>query len=290
MTRIQTLSGNLQTADAPALAWRGWVPEAPRAALLFVHGLAEHSGRYQRTAGNFAERGFACYGFDLRGHGSSQGRRVHIKSFDDYLTDLHAALFLVRARHRALPCFLVGHSMGGLITIRAVLAKPGDVAGAVVSSPLLAPHPSAVPSRATRMAAGLLSKVAPGLLIPSGLDSSALSRDQAVVDAYVADPLVSSKVSARWFTATMGAAAQARAQAPALRTPMLLMQSGADRLVDPEATRRWAEAAPPQHLQFVWWDGFYHEMFNEPERQRVFDRVEEWLAEHILDGRSRLQA
>ena len=110
-------------------------------------------------------------------------RGIGVRSFDDYLADLHAALSLVRARHRALPCFLVGHSMGGLITIRAVLAKPGEVAGAVVSSPLLAPHPSAVPSRATRMAAGLLSKVAPGLLIPSGLDSSALSHDQAVVDA-----------------------------------------------------------------------------------------------------------
>ena len=79
MTRIQTLSGKLQTDEAPALAWRGWVPETPRAALLFVHGLAEHSGRYLRTAVHFAERGFACYGFDLRGHGSSQGRRVHIR-------------------------------------------------------------------------------------------------------------------------------------------------------------------------------------------------------------------
>ena len=176
--------------------------------------------------------------------------------------------------------------MGGLITIRFVLAKPDAVAGAVVSSPLLAPHPSAAPSAVTRAAATLLSKFAPGLLMPSGLDSNALSRDRAIVEAYVADPLVSSKVSARWFTATMAAAAEARAQAPALRTPMLLMQSGGDRLVDPEATRRWAEAAPPRFLRFIWWEGFYHEMFSEPGRERVFDRVAAWLIQKMAIAQS----
>lgn len=280
------MTGTLRTSDAQALAWRGRVPENPRGIVLFVHGLAEHSGRYQRTAEHFAGLGFACYGFDLRGHGASQGRRVHVDAFDDYVKDVDAALALVGGRHPALPCFLVGHSMGGLITIRFVLAKPGTIAGAVVSSPLLAPHPSAVPSAGTRLAAGLLSKVAPGLLIPSGLDSNALSRDRAIVDAYVTDPLVSSKVSARWFVATMAAAAEARAQAPALRTPMLLMQSGGDRLVDPEATRCWAEAAPPQFLQFIWWEGFYHEMFNEPERQRVFGSVEAWLLETMANAKA----
>lgn len=286
MVPIQMTTGTLRTSDVQALAWRAWVPNDPRGLLLFVHGLAEHSGRYQRTAEHFAGLGFACYGLDLRGHGASQGRRVHVAAFDDYLKDVDAALALVGARHPGLPCFLVGHSMGGLITIRFVLAKPDAVAGAVVSSPLLAPHPSAAPSAVTRAAATLLSKFAPGLLMPSGLDSNALSRDRAIVDAYVADPLVSSKVSARWFTATMAAAAEARAQAPALRTPMLLMQSGGDRLVDPEATRRWAEAAPPRFLRFIWWEGFYHEMFSEPGRERVFDRVAAWLIERMAIAQS----
>ena len=276
---IRMTTGSFRTSDAQSLAWRAWVPNDPRGILLFIHGLAEHSGRYQKTAEHFAALGFACYGLDLRGHGASQGRRVHVAAFDDYLKDVEAALVLVGARHPGVPCFLVGHSMGGLITIRFVLANPDAVAGAVVSSPLLAPHPSAAPSAVARTAAGLLSKFAPGLLIPSGLDSNALSRDRAIVDAYVADPLVSSKVSARWFTATMAAAAEVRAQAPALRTPMLLMQSGADRLVDPEATRRWAEAAPPQVLRFIWWEGFYHEMFNEPGREGVLGSVEAWLLE-----------
>jgi lysophospholipase len=171
--------------------------------------------------------------------------------------------------------------MGGLAALRFVLSRQGGVEGAVVSSPLLAPHPSAEPSQATRLAARLLSKIAPGLLLPSDLNAGALSRDPAVVDAYTADPLVSHKVSARWYVDTMATADEVRAQAPLLRVPVLLMQSGGDRLVDPAATRRWAQAAPPEQVQFVWWEDLYHEMFNEPERHLVYDRTERWLTERM---------
>ena len=281
MAEIRTDTGRLNLADGTELFWRSWVPADPRAASLFVHGLAEHSGRYEATARFFAGRGMACYAVDLRGHGQSQGRRVHVDSFDDYRADVDAALALVRERHPGLPLFPVGHSMGGLIVILYVLAKPQAVTGAVVSSPLLAAHPSAEPSSALKAVSRILSSVAPRLLIASNLDTAALSRDPAVVEAYVKDPLVTSKVSPRWFASLQTAMAQARLRAPSLAVPMLLMQSGADRLVDPEATRRWAQAAPPDQLEFVWWDGLFHEMFNEPEREQVLDRTARWIEDRL---------
>lgn len=281
MTAIQNPSGRLKTADGLDLFWRGWIPENPKAVLLFVHGLAEHSGRYVRTATHFAGRGVACYAPDLRGHGESQGLKVHVDRFDDYLDDVDAALSLIRERHAGLPIFLVGHSMGGLIAIRHVLLKPGAVRGAVVSSPLLGFHPEADASAVTKLIARLLSAIAPHTLVPSGLDPGTLCHDRSVVDAYVQDPLVSHKVSARWYASTSKAMAETRARAGSLQVPLLLMQSGGDRLVDPEATRRWARAAPEKLVRFVWWDGFFHEMFNEPEREQVLARVDAWLDEQL---------
>ena len=281
MSELRRETGTLATGEGFDLFWRSWVPQEPLASLLIVHGLAEHSGRYERTASHFAGRGLACYALDLRGHGESGGRRVHVDRFEDYLADVDAAGGLVRKNHPGLPFFALGHSMGGLIVILRALDHPDGLDGVVVSSPLLAPHPSAEPSAVTRLASGLLSKLAPRMLISSGLDTSALSHDTAVVEAYVNDPLVSSRVSARWFTSMMQATAKARGEAPGLKVPMLLMQSGDDRLVAPDATRIWAGAAPQDLVEFEWWDGFYHEMFNEPGRELVLARVDDWLGRRV---------
>lgn len=268
----------VRSPDGLDLFWRAWLPEgAPKGALLFVHGLGEHSGRYRNPADYFVPRGWACYGLDYRAHGRSPGRKVHINAFDDFLADVGAAHDLVLRRHAGSKTFLVGHSQGGLISILYALRRPQDLPGVVISSPALGIHPSSQPNAVLKAAAGVISKLAPGLLIPNGLDATKISHDKAVVDAYVNDPLVSTKVSARWFTEFLGAIDAAWADAGKLRVPMLLMQSGEDRLVDPEATRRWAARAPKDKVEFVWWEGLYHEMFNEPEKEKVFARVEAWL-------------
>jgi lysophospholipase len=204
-----------------------------------------------------------------------------VDRFDDYLDDVDAALFLVRERHPGLPVFLLGHSMGGLIAIRHLLVRPGAVKGAVVSSPLLGFHSAADASAVTKLGARALSILAPRTLVPSGLDPNKLCRDRSVVDAYVQDPLVSNKVSARWYASTLKVMAETYAGAGSLQVPMLLMQSGGDRLVDPEATRRWARAAPERLVRLVWWDGLFHEMFNEPEREQVLARADDWLGEQL---------
>ncbi len=274
-------SDRITTSDNVELFWQSWRPEQPVGVIVLIHGLADHSGRYAATAEHFAQHGWVIYACDLRGHGlSSDGHkpgRVHVDDFDDYARDVDAILGLAREHHPKLPRVILGHSMGGLISLRYAIANPDVLDGAVITSPTLGAHPDAQLSNLLVLAVRFLSKVSPRMLFPSDLDASAVSSDPEVVKAYIGDALVSDKVSARWYTSFTRAMADIQDDAAELRIPTLLMQSGADTLVDPETTRRWAAKVPATNMEFVVWDGLYHEMFNEPEKDKVRVRVEEWL-------------
>jgi len=278
--------GKTRAADEVELAWQAWTPpRQPRGLINIVHGLAEHGGRYRETAERLASRGWAVYAADLRGHGeSSDGRkrgRVHVDDFGDYFLDVEAISGLALADQGDLPLFLLGHSMGGLIAVSYALEKPGKLAGAIISSPVLGTHPDFQPPRALQLLVGVLSRMAPRLLVKSELDANAISRDPKVVRAYTTDPLVSNTVSTRWYSVMMQAMERAHERAGTLSLPMLLMQSGSDRLVDPAATARWAAAAPSGLVEFVQWDSLYHEMLNEPEKEQVLARVLTWLDRQV---------
>jgi alpha-beta hydrolase superfamily lysophospholipase len=270
--------GWIQSADGNRLFWRRHSPAGEaRAVLLIVHGLAEHTGRYLHVLDHFANAGFDCWAHDYRGHGQSPGPRVHVRHFDEFLTDLAAARELVGEGQPDLPLFLVGHSQGGLIVLREALANPQGLEGIVVSSPFLGLHPEAAPPAALHMVANIVSTFAPKLMFSKVSEPSVLSRDPKVSEAFIADPLVSTTVSARWFTSVLRAHADTLARASTLTVPALVMQSGDDLLADPAKTRSWASHAPAHLVEYVEWEGLYHEMFNEPEKEEVFARVEAWL-------------
>lgn len=294
---LEVEEGKLEV-HGETILWRQWSPAKPRGALLIIHGLAEHSGRYGFVVDHFTARGYACWSFDLRGHGLSTGLRVHVDRFDEYQQEVTAVYRLLRQHHgEDLPVYLVGHSMGGQIALRYILALSSETslalssdellgiaphkppAGAILSSPAIGGHPDLDPNPILGLVARLLSIVAPRTLFPTDLDASTISRDPAVVEAYRNDPLVGGKVSARWFTEIRRAMKNTLKRADDLGLPVLLMQSGDDRLVDAAASRRFADAAPAQHLEYVEWEGLFHEMFNEPEREEVFERMERWLGE-----------
>jgi len=280
---VLTGEGRVESADGLSLYWRSWLPEKPTAALLFVHGLAEHSGRYTYPVEYFAPQGYACYAFDYRGHGRSPGLKVHVNSFDEFLWDLDAAVALVVKEHPNLPLVGVGHSHGGLILLRYVTEKDSKLRGVVVSSPLLGIHASTRPPAIKKALAHVLSRLLPSVRLENNVDSTYISRDPDVVRAYATDPLVSRKVSVRWFTSFLDALSRVHRGAPSLRVPALVMASGDDHLVDVEATRRWVAAAPPERVTFVVWEGFYHEMFNEPENERVFRKMKTWMEALLAD-------
>lgn len=286
MTRLETRpEDGVVQVDQLAIRWQGWLPDGePRAVFLIVHGLAEHSGRYDEFVDYFLARGVACYALDLRGHGHSDGKRVHVDSFDDYRRDVEAVRRIAVERHPDLPFFLVGHSMGGVVVLRNLLLDPSGLDGAIVSSPSLAAHPGVHPPLPIRLLARLLVKIAPRQQVPSGLPARYVSRDPQVVESYEADPLVTKTASSGWYHSMLAAQREVRSRPGDLALPLLLMQSGDDRLVDPEATEAWAEDAPENLVTFRRWDGLYHEMFHEPEREQVFACVEEWLGGRLAEG------
>ena len=281
MVSIGPVDGSCVTRDGLSLRFRAWQPPKARAVLLVLHGLAEHSGRYLHVGARFAGAGYAVYALDHRGHGQSPGPRVHVGHFDEFLEDVDALRDVAQAQHPGRPLVLVGHSQGGLVTLSYALTHPAGLAAAIVSSPLLGVHPSTRASPGLVMLARVLSVLWPGVLLPNHVDASLLSHDPEVGRAYQEDPLVSHRVSPRWFTSAMLAMRRAHERSPQLALPLLLMVSGADRIVDPEASLRFAAQAPADKLDLVLWDGFYHEMFNEVERESVFTRMESWLEKHV---------
>ena len=269
----------VRAPGGPLLIGESWHPPTPpRAAILIVHGLGEHSGRYGATAAALGTAGFAVHAVDYRGHGRSEGRRVHVDDVDDYVADVRAALEEVRRRDPGVPVFLLGHSQGGLIALKLALDDPAAIDGLVITSPFLAVHPNSRPSAFVRALAGVMLRLAPRVPMPTSIDVRLLSRDTDVGEAYARDPLVSHAASAGWLRAIGNAQHDVRARAPRLRVPTLLMASGSDRLVDPEATRQFAREAAPDIVEFVWWDGFYHEMLNDLGREQVLARIVAWLA------------
>jgi lysophospholipase len=279
-------SGFVTSRDGLELAWRSWPADRPRGALVIVHGLAEHGMRYAETAGVLSDAGWSVYSVDLRSHGLSpdppRSERVHVDRFGDFVDDVEAMVALARERHPGQPVFLLGHSMGGLVSLTYLLARPEKVQGAIISSPALGTHPDFQPPAVLRALVGVISALMPRKTFPSELDTQAVCRDSAVVEAYENDPLVTDRVSARCYTELVKAMQAAHRDAGSLARPVLLMQSGDDRLVDPAAPARWAAATPPGLVDLVTWPGFYHEMLNDPDRGQVWQKILDWLGS-VLD-------
>jgi lysophospholipase len=264
----------LKSGDGLELAIRYWpTPAAPRWTFVVSHGLGEHAGRYRHFAAWFGARGVSVYAIDHRGHGRSGGPRGHAPSQAALIDDLDRVVQLATKREGAKPV-LIGHSMGGVIAIAYALAHPDRVQRAVFSAPaLIVKQPIPLWKRAVAP----LHRVLPRLTAGNGLDPRVVSRDPAVVDAYVADPLVHDRISARLNAVTMGQGLSLIARAGGLRVPFLLLHGEADALIDPRGSERFFAAATVPGRHFRHYPGLYHEVFNEPEREQVFQDILDWL-------------
>lgn len=273
----ETLGGGRCTVE---LYRQAWLPEGkPRAALLLVHGLAEHSGRYGNVVGHFVPRGYAAYGLDHVGHGRSEGTRVCVDCFEDYTEPIASYFDQIRKEQPGLPVFLVGHSLGGLIGAYYLLDHQAGLAGAVLSGPAVKVPDNISPT--TLALSRMLSKLAPKMGV-TALAAEGVSKDPAVVQAYVNDPLVyRGKTTARLAAEMLRAMQRVQAEAGRIELPLLVLHGGDDRLVPPEAGRLLYGAAGSRDKTLKVYDGLYHEVFNEPEREMVLADVEAWLEAHL---------
>lgn len=259
--------------------YRCWASDSPRAWALIVHGLGEHSGRYEHVAEALTARGVSVLAPDHPGHGRSPGHRCHIARFSDFFPALDALRDEAERRNPGLPCFLVGHSMGGLIGAVYLLDRQARFAGAAFSGAAfeVPEPPGAVALLINRLVAWLFPTA--GVM---QLDAGEVSRDAEVVRRYREDPLVhSGKVTARLVAELMAAIATLQARRGTLRLPVLVMHGEADVMTPAAGSRRFFEAIGSTEKTLRLYPGLYHEIFNEPEQAQVIGDLCDWLDARI---------
>jgi acylglycerol lipase len=264
------------TTDGLTLYRQWWLPSAdPKAVVMLFHGLGEHSGRYVHVAAALNAARYAVHAVDHRGHGKSEGKPVYVKSYGEFMSDLVLFRDLVETAHPGLPLFVLGHSMGGNLAVGHTLAHQDGLAGLALSGPALKVGDDIKPVQVKII--GVLGKLVPSFR-PQALDASSISRDPAVVEAYRNDPLVyTGKVSAGIGWALIERMEQFPSQYRELRLPVLLQHGTADQMANVEGSRELERLAVNATVTSHYYEGLYHEIYNEPEQQAVLADLVAWL-------------
>jgi alpha-beta hydrolase superfamily lysophospholipase len=254
---------------------RAWLPAEPRHTLVVVHGYAEHSGRYEGFGSWFAARGCAVHAYDHRGHGRSRGKRCHVREFREFLDDLDCFVEMVRQEQSQAPITVVGHSMGGLITLAYLADRRPVIGSAVTSGAGLALGEGVSWLRVT--AARFLRRLLPRLSIGRALDPNGLSRDPEVIKDYLEDPLVCRSMTTSLAAELLGAVPQTAARAAEVAVPLLMLHGEDDPLCPAGGSRAFFDGVAVARSDWRISPQLRHELFNEPERERVYLDVLDWL-------------
>jgi len=270
VTHSPAMDTSLSTADGLKLHLSHHpAGTAAHGVVVLVHGLGEHLGRYAHVIAHLNHWGWHVLAYDQRGHGLSEGPHGALHTPHDLLDDLARVVDAARTAHRG-PLVLLGHSLGGLVAARfagdasAPWSRPVD--GLAMSSPALDPGMNA----AQKLLLAVLGPLAPGLAVHNGLKPAWISRDTAVVAAYVADPLVHDRVTPRMVRFIVDAGEWVHRHAATWTVPTLLLYAGSDRCVAPAGSRAFAAEAPKKLVTAHEFGPLFHEIFNEPEQIGVF--------------------
>jgi lysophospholipase len=247
--------------------WK-WEADNAKGTIVIVHGAAEHHGRYKWLIEMWRSSGYHVVMGDLPGQGTTTRRkRGHIESFDEYINEVADWVEAAKAFH--LPIFLLGHSLGGLVVIRTLQEKRLSVKGVILSSPCLGLV--TYPSKPLDLLSKLLNYIMPSMLFDSGLSVEMATRNKEIHEMDKNDSLYVTKVSVRWYRELIHAIHLANRNIRKFPDiPLLLMQSGDDKIVDKVAVKEWFDQLPISEKVYKEWNKLYHEIFNEPERDQVF--------------------
>ena len=263
----------------PTLYYNLAIPEGPpEAAVALLHGYADCGGRYMHVMDAWAARGIATVAIDMRGHGHAEGPRGACLHFSEYIDDVAELVALVDERVPGVPRFLFGHSFGSLVAVTAAIADAGSWRGLVLSSPFIGVG-TPVPS-VQRLAGKVVSRLAPGVGMPSGLKGKDVTHDAARARAYDTDALCFKNANSRWFNESEAAQAAAIDRVPTLRLPLYVFIGTGDRIVNVARARELFDAAGSTDKTWVPYEGLYHETLNEIDWQPVAGGVADWVLRH----------
>lgn len=278
---MKTINGTIAARDGTSLYWKAWLPDnAPKAVIHLIHGYAEHIERYGNVVNELVPAGYAVFGNDHRGHGRSQGRRGHVRSFQEFIDDeKQFADEVIRARLPGIPYFVLGHSMGSLIALNYVEQTGNGLKGLVLSGTGSQPGTD-IPKILVSLTR-ILSKILPAVHVKSPLPPEFISRDPEAVEAYVNDPLVYNVITPRLAHemnryVVLGAQNASRIQAP------VLIQLGS-RDTAFSGQKELFEMIGAKDKTYKLYEGLKHEVYNElpADRARVLADLRSWLDGHM---------
>lgn len=266
--------------DNTKLYGQAWIKPGANRIIVFNHGFGEHSGRYSNIIQFFKDSDVSFYGLDMRGHGKSEGKRGHAASFELFVDDLADFIQEVRRRENKEKVLLLGHSMGGVVVIRYALEGINqDYLYAVVTSAAALKIPTNAFQRVQIAAAGILRKIAPSVTLDANLNVNLVSRDPAVVKAYVEDPLVHGKISFSMGYELFQQGGIANRKAGILRTPILVLHGLADGIADPSGSLEFYNHLAYKNKRMKTYKGLYHEIMNElsPDKEKVLKDIKDFV-------------
>lgn len=277
---MQHSEGTFQGDAGLELYYQSWHPkDKPKAVLVILHGVAEHSNRYLNLVDNLVPENIAIYSYDQRGHGSSPGQRGYLNSWDEYRTDFKQFLELVHQREPDLPLFAYGHSEGALIILEFLLQDTDHIAGIIVSGPPLDTTQAASPLLV--VAAKFLSRVWPTFSFDSPINPALLSCDARVVQKYQDDPEVFKILTARWGTEHLNAQNRTREHTADIDLPILILHGGDDAICDPQASQDLYDQVSSADKTLKIYPSYFHEIHNEPGHITVVQDINDWITQRL---------
>ena len=266
---------NLTTADHLKLHGQGWEAEAgSKAVICLVHGIGEHSDRYEHVAKALNRTGYAVISMDLRGHGNSDGKRGHTPNYESLMDDISLLLETAHERYPELPVFFYGHSLGGNLVLYYALSRNPTLAGIISSSPAL--RLSNNPPAWKTAILHLMYALRINCCVPRGMDDKTLSHDLNVIRKKRNDPLFHGLITPQLAIEMLRGGLWCLEHAAELPCPLLLMHGEADQITSAEASREFAASAGDL-CTLKTWEGFYHELHNERENAIVLETIQDWL-------------